>query len=340
MAKMTLIVFLPALFSSPADDISDETRTKFLISAIEVAEYNHELNAEEACRQWRWIYQTYTHWHAIVYLLIEIARRPWSPTVERAWVALHSRWLIPVQKNLDKNLRIWIPLRKLMYKARKHRDAELNRLRADPEAVARIEIEDQNLPLPSSSGPFPAGSSVEIFHQRWRQLVTTSDLSGDDARRPEIFGAGLGKASGHAAYQGQPSASINLTHSAVDLSSNMAPGPVYSGAAGQQNGPVWGNLSTNDMEPAISTDALSNIALDQADHPFNTPFPAVPANWSDGYTIGTGFAPWLWADFEPSLDVLPSLDVETADVDMGLNSDINWYSWVQSATNIERDARA
>ena len=75
MAKMTLIIFLPVLFSSPGKHFSDDTRTKLLVSAIEVAEYNHALNAEKACRQWRWVFQTYTHWHAIVYLMIEICRR-------------------------------------------------------------------------------------------------------------------------------------------------------------------------------------------------------------------------------------------------------------------------
>ena len=36
-AKMTLITFLPVLFSSPSEHVSDEIRTKLLISAIEVA---------------------------------------------------------------------------------------------------------------------------------------------------------------------------------------------------------------------------------------------------------------------------------------------------------------
>ncbi len=87
IAKMALILSLPELFSSPNEEFSAALRTKLFICAIEVAEYNHALNAEPAARKWRWIYQTHTHWHAIVFLLIEICRRPWSPTVERAWVA-------------------------------------------------------------------------------------------------------------------------------------------------------------------------------------------------------------------------------------------------------------
>ena len=136
VGKMTLLVYLPILFSFDSQQqSSNEIRTKLLVAAIEVAEYNHALNAEPACRYWQWIYQTYMHWHAIVFLLIEISRRRWSPIVERAWLALHSRWLIPSRPLRNGNLRIWVPLRKLMSNARKHRDAELQRLRADPEGA-------------------------------------------------------------------------------------------------------------------------------------------------------------------------------------------------------------
>lgn len=173
MAKMTLLVFLPILFSS-SDNLSEETRNKLLIAAIEVAEYNHALNSEQECRQWRWAFQTYTHWHAIVYLLIEISRRELSPIVERAWVALHSVWLIPAQDHVNKNIRIWIPLRKLRHKAQQHRESEIARLRADPSAVERLEKQSSGLPQPSSPGSFPAQErgDKDSFLQRWRRLVS------------------------------------------------------------------------------------------------------------------------------------------------------------------------
>ncbi|PYI16892.1 hypothetical protein BO99DRAFT_435046 [Aspergillus violaceofuscus CBS 115571] len=173
MAKMTLIVFLPVLFSSPSEELTEEIRTKLLCAAIEVAEYNHALNAEHSGRHLRWLYQTCTHWHAIVYLLIEISRRPWSPFVERAWVALHSSWLIPAPSPTAGRRGIWIPLRKLMEKARRHRDAELSRLRSDHEAVTKLDLEAQNAPMPSSPGLLGVGPVSEAYRQRWRQLVTT-----------------------------------------------------------------------------------------------------------------------------------------------------------------------
>ena len=66
MEKMRLIVIFPRLFAAPTEQVSNEIRTNLLFSAVQVAEYNHVLNDKQAYQQWRWIYQTRTHWHAIV----------------------------------------------------------------------------------------------------------------------------------------------------------------------------------------------------------------------------------------------------------------------------------
>jgi hypothetical protein len=335
MAKMTLIVFLPLLFSSPSEHLSDEIRTKLLVSAIEVAEYNHALNAEQACRQWRWVYQSYTHWHAIVYLMIEISRRPWSPIVERAWVALHSSWLIPAQTSMDKNLRIWVPLRKLMDKARKHRDAELNRLRADPHAAARLEMEDQKIPLPSSSGPFPTGSSIDIFRERWRQLVALPEGPVDGTQISTISGAGLTDPSIHIAYTSQPTTRSISAFSLGNVSSKMSFELTYLGTSGQQTGQTLESTNIRDLDPAVTTNAPGELALGQTVGPSYHPFATVPADWSDGSTMGLGSVPWLWVDADPSADGFSNLDVDPIDVNMDLDGGMNWYNWVESAKGME-----
>lgn len=336
MAKMTLIIFLPVLFSSPSEHISDEVRTKLLVSAIEVAEYNHALNAEQACRQWRWVYQTYTHWHAIVYLMIEISRRPWSPIVERAWVALHSSWLIPAQAPGDKNLRIWVPLRKLMDKASKHRDAELNRLRADQQAAAMLEMEDQKISLPSSSGPFPTGSSVDIFRERWRQLVAIPERPGDRTQKSESFSAGLADPSMYTTYTSQPTAKFPYAYNPGVFSSNMTFEPTYISTSGQQVGQTL--ESTNDLEPAMKTNAPSELVSAQTVGPSYDSFPTVPASWPNDRPMGSDFVPGLWADANLSVDVFPNLDLGSIDANMNLDGEVNWYNWVESAKGMELDA--
>ena len=336
-AKMTLITFLPVLFSSPSEHVSDGIRTKLLVSAIEVAEYNHALNAEQACRQWRWIYQTYTHWHAVVYLMLEISRRPWSPIVERAWVALHSSWLIPARP-IDKNSRLCVPLRKLMNKARKHRDAELNRLRANPQSAARLETEDEQIPLPSSSGPFPTGSSVEIFRERWRQLVAIPVASGDNTQTSGFSSAGFLDPLMHTTPTSQPTTRSDSLHSPGHLSSNTSSDPTYLGTSGQQAGQPQESTGIGDREPASTTNGPNALTWRETVAPSYNPFPSVPADWSDGRSIGPDSVPWLWADADPSVDTFSNFDVDSMDVNMDFEGEVDWLNWVESVKGMEMDA--
>lgn len=335
MAKMTLIIYLPVLFSSPSEHFSDEIRDRLFVSAIEVAEYNHALNAEQACRQWRWCYQTYTHWHAIVYLLIEISQRPWSPIAERAWVALHSSWLIPAQSSVDKDLRIWVPLRKLMAKGRKHRDAELERLQGDSQAAKRLEMEDHKMPLPGSPGPFPAGANVvELFRERWRQLVAKPEQPGDSTQTSGYPGEGASVDSTCTSQSGMGSIPA---YSTGDLSSNGTFQPAYLGVSGPQADPNLQITMSSPWSPNITTPAPSEVALGQTvGQPYNN-FPPVLADWSDGRTMSLGFVPWLWADADPSTNVFANVDVDAPDMNMDLDGEMNWYNWVEYAKGMELD---
>jgi hypothetical protein len=340
MAKMTLIIYFPVLFS-PNEHISDEIRTKLLVSGIEVAEYNHMLNAETACRHWRWIFQTYTHWYATVYLLIEISRRPWSPIIERAWVALHSPWLIPTHLvQMNKNMRMWIPLRKLMATARKHRDSELERLRADPSAAQTLEFEEQKMPEPGSTAHFPAGSNAAaLFQERWRQLLRLDSVevihhgtAWPQGLRPDKVGSST-------TYADQVSQSMSLKpapgFAATGPNTNPSPQPSYFAPSNVQ--------PDNDLSNATSADRLHvndgsvpvpvESSAGQAANPYE-PLPADIMDWSGGQAVPSGFMPWLWPDADPSLDVFAAVD---ADIDLSMNSneEVNWYDWIDSTKHLQ-----
>jgi hypothetical protein len=324
VAKMTLIVYLPVLFSPPSEQLSDDIRTKLLVSAIEVAEYNHALNSEPAYRRWRWLYQSYTHWHAIVYLMIEITRRPWSSTVERAWIALHSNWLIPSQKSMEKNLRIWVPLRKLMDKARKHRDAEINRLRADPQAAVQLDTEDQKIPPPSSSGPFSAGSSVDIFRERWRQLV---DMPGPNGTKLSgAYSTGISDAPIYT--YGHPAGNPGFDYQSGNLSSNTTFEPTPLNTSKMINR-ISDGADIKDLGAVYTTNNSTELGLGQM------PYPIVPTDWSSGSAMELGSEPWLWTNADPSADDFYNLDISTVNVGMDLDGEVNWYNWVESAKGME-----
>lgn len=317
VAKITLLIYLPVLFSSPNEHLSDEIRNKLLVAAIEVAEYNHTINAEKACRHWRWIFQTHTHWHAVVYLLIDICRRPWSPTVERAWVALHSSWLIPAHSKTNKDLRIWFPLRKLMAKARKHRESELKRLRADSLVAAQLELEDGNIPLPASSGPFPAGTGRDLFLAHWRELVVVP--------REAEYGTGIQTVPASRVTASTAIPAVDTTQQSLGSAPVYREGDLWSGSNFARDNLVNQGLSNTNIAPSpVITGANGTMTSKSIqDSSYSIPT-AIQGDWAGG------IMPWLLPDIDPSVRTFADVDAN-----MDFDTEVNWYNWVESAKGME-----
>ncbi|TGO40096.1 hypothetical protein BHYA_0042g00280 [Botrytis hyacinthi] len=316
VAKMNLILNLPVLFSSPSENHSEKIRTNLLISAIEVAEYNHALNSEKDCQNWNWLFQTCTHWHAIVYLLVETSRRQWSPIIERAWVALHSKWLIPRQlsntSKRDENARIWVPLRKLMAKTRKHRIAELQRLRENSWSAIELEREDEKMPLPSSPVPSYNGKSDNVSRERWRQLVAIpSEI--EDQRRPAGMYTPESTASDPPTTQRSLDSTLVYQHN--DSSSNLNIND--SNFSGQESS----NLDDQSVYPQSQRGIEQSLYLSHGG--------VGPAS-SEWYGPSSNIKPndmsTPWSEIDPSAGMFADVDVN-----MDPDLDVNWYEWIESA---------
>ncbi|KAI1272647.1 hypothetical protein F5Y07DRAFT_391814 [Xylaria sp. FL0933] len=324
VAKLTLFTHLPVLFSSPGEHLSHEIRNKLLLAAIEVAEFNHALNAERACRHWRWVYQTYTHWHAIVYLLIEMCRRPWSPIVERSWTALHSPWLIPAKSKVNKDTRTWVPLRKLMLKVRKHRDNELDRLRNDMSAARRLEIDDQELPVPSTVGSVSASAAADIFRSRWRRLVGISGVpnEGTEVERQTLLPS----------FELENSAE-ELPHSSGQHPNSIPTTVTKSPSFFQSTNPV----AVHEPIPFTTPDAMT---LDQSFdvQPQYNAFSHTTIDWSEGHPESAGLLSWFWADSDPTKDVFADVDMAPMDFNFDFDETMDWNNWVMSAKGMEMEA--
>jgi len=251
----------------------------------------------------------------VVYLLTEITRRPWSPIVERAWVALHSEWLVPTQAHMDKNLRFWLPLKKMTTKARKHREAELERLRRDPHAVEWLETQDHNIPIPSSPGTSAADyHAAELYRQQWRELVAA----------PKRAGQTHGQ-------QGPTSSPAHTTYTAPSTYNSGNPGmnatfdPTYFNVNNLQQ-----NQHIPDLEPTTATSTpLDNFSTQSTTMPSYDALSALPAGWGVGPTMDH----WLWADSDPGIDVFSGVNIDNIDVnmDLDLDGDVDWYKWVDVA---------
>lgn len=190
VAKMTLIIYQPMLFPGPNGEVlSDEIRERLFAAATEIFEYNHQLNSDPRSKQWRWLFQTYTQWHAVAYVLMEISRRPWTPGVERAWAALNSIFASPQPDDLDRivgDQSVWLPLKKLYLKAKKHREAEVLRLKSDPNAAQKLELQERSkAPVPLSFAAMPGSVKSAIATERWRKLVNAPRLPPESQLPPQ-----------------------------------------------------------------------------------------------------------------------------------------------------------
>lgn len=174
MAKTGLIIYQPVLFPGTGPELSNEIRSRLWISTIEIVEYNYILNTDHRCRRWRWFFQTYRQWHAIAYMLLEVSSRPWTVTSERAWEAAQILGYDHSMEGANKanHTAIWMPIKKLYIKAKRHRAAEVSRLRADPAAAQRLDIEDRLNSRPERLGSVP-GMEMRMtdLRLRWRKLV-------------------------------------------------------------------------------------------------------------------------------------------------------------------------
>ncbi|KAL2756560.1 hypothetical protein ACRALDRAFT_2101707, partial [Sodiomyces alcalophilus JCM 7366] len=179
MAKMGLVIYQPMLFPGSGPELSADIRDRLFVSTIEIVEYNHILNTDARFQKWRWLFKTYRQWNAIAYMLIEMSRRPWSPTCERAWKAasiLVYDHPVDSAKESD-HMAVWIPIKKLYLKARRHRQAEIARLRADPATTYQLDVEEGPEPSFERIDPVPGLESVAQLRTRWRKLVRPESAS-------------------------------------------------------------------------------------------------------------------------------------------------------------------
>ncbi|POR33178.1 Putative transcriptional regulatory protein [Tolypocladium paradoxum] len=179
MAKMCLVIYQPMLFPGSDYELSGEIRQRIYVAAIEIMEYNHKLNTDPRCKQYRWLFKTYTNWHAIAYALIETCRRPWTALVERGWEAVNGYDKDPVEiaRRAD-HAAVFLPLRKLFMRARRHREAEIARLKANQEEARRLDFAERMNPAQARFGPVPgAENRMEQIREKWRVLMRPEGAS-------------------------------------------------------------------------------------------------------------------------------------------------------------------
>ncbi|EFY88443.1 hypothetical protein MAC_05495 [Metarhizium acridum CQMa 102] len=336
VAKMCLVIYHPMLFPGSEYELTDEIRQRIYVAAIEVIEYNHKLNTDPRCKQYRWLFKTYTNWHAIAYTLIETCRRPWTALVERGWDAITGYDIDPLElaKRAD-HAAVFLPLRKLFAKARKHRESELARLKANQDEARRLDFAERMNPAQARFGPVPGAENVmEQMREKWWSLVRPDGSSPmpsySIARKPappqELASATTASDSDALKPPGNIPVQLVLSSAAMQYMDELMAQPNPNVAefwridnlannGGNLGSPEPAPSAPMPLQNAMSDDVLRQQALMlQAQPPKD-----------DSLT------PYLWSD--PFTAMNTKFDV-TEDADM-LGDDFDWQDWSQSIRGLE-----
>jgi hypothetical protein len=172
MAKMCLTIYQPVLFSEP-DKLPADVRQRIFVSAVELLESDTRLHRDARAHPFSWLFLTYTTWQPIAYVLVESARRHWTPLTERAWEAVCSFQRVPLEKiKRADQAAVFIPLRKLFLTVRRHRAVEIARLKKDLGEAKRLEQEElANEREPWYGRPCGTEGRMAEVREKWWSLL-------------------------------------------------------------------------------------------------------------------------------------------------------------------------
>ncbi|KAI2467063.1 fungal-specific transcription factor domain-containing protein [Annulohypoxylon bovei var. microspora] len=336
MAKMSLIIYQPMLLHSTGKELNKDVRHRLFMASLEVVEYTKVLNSEQRCRQWRWLFQTYAQWHAVAYLLLETCRLPWTASLERAWIVLNATFQTPDAAERARP-GVWVPLRKLMAQARRHREDEVRRLRADPEAAQQLDVDQQRELQPDNFKHLSSSVRSVLAQDQWRKLVgvkspekpvfplssVTNDASllKKEVRQQQ---SGIGEPEPEMQFVDHLMSQPYLD--SQDLFSVAFPTEqVYITEGGAQ--PPGGSRPA----PALPTDVFGTAG----NNAYNTS--AAPSQ----NFLEDNPPPWLWGDSwangsssSHTTANVPRTDDQ--DVDMDADEGFNWQNWVDNGLAMGR----
>lgn len=328
MAKNALIIYHPLLFPGAEQQLSSDIRQRLFISAIEVLECSYLLISDPRSKQYRWLFKTYSSLHALAYTLIEICRRPWTPLVERGWLAAEEFEPNPLHYTTKVDqAAVFLPLKRLFTRARKHRQAELKRLQGDLEEARRLDFAERMNPAQVRFGPIPGTEDrMDQIREDWRRLVRPAEGT------PAPFPSSRGTPAATSEAMGSSDDGVFTRTPADSLSTSDRPA-MPMGTAIEYVGELltqpniivsdfW-QFSDVEMNPKAVTSTQNLQMTAQADQ-MN---PAMlPLSGKDDATM-------LWPDNFGTMDVKFD-DIMADDTEM-LGEGFNWQDWGHTIRGME-----
>ncbi|OAA80327.1 Transcription factor [Akanthomyces lecanii RCEF 1005] len=327
IAKTCLDIYYPLLLPGAKEQLPCEARQRLFVAAIEIMECNHKLGTDARYKQYRWLFKTYTVCHAVTHVLVEICRRSWTALIERAWQAVTPYGGVPaeLEKKAD-YAAVFIPLRRMFARARKHRATEIARLRADPEEARRLDSAERMDPETTRFGPVPGAEHImDEARERWRLLLQSEGASTTPCFDPQAAVGNLHSTTEEfpqeAQLQNVPPAATLLPQCAKAVSSG---GVDYTLSyvdvrMPHHNEPVTDFWDIGNMNPAA---ALNRSAQQELQ---NSGLDMQPLG-------GTNTQPHLWADTFSA----PGVRLDDILANGGeIENDFDWQDWDQSISGLE-----
>ena len=165
----------------PPDD-----RPNVLVLSVELLEKHSRLHENPASRQIKWLASNYVQWHPLAITLAELCVQTEGPLVERAWRIVNHYYYSVARKIADSSRGMrWQPIRKLMSKAKKAKQAALQQYQDPTAQMTPTGAFDFN-----QLGPLPVSSSAAAPVSNF-QICPTSALTQGMGEMPELSTVGL-----------------------------------------------------------------------------------------------------------------------------------------------------
>jgi hypothetical protein len=150
LAKTALLIYQPLTHPAKPNELPQATKDRLFIASIEIIEFARSLAMDPTSGRFSWLFKTYTQWHAVAYILSELAARPPSPLVERAWGAVIIFRNAGIINKSTRTGMLWKPLRLLLAKALRKREENK---RLQPSGYYGLGMGGQYTHPPSSMAP-------------------------------------------------------------------------------------------------------------------------------------------------------------------------------------------
>jgi Fungal specific transcription factor domain len=177
LTRYELVIRHVDIFRETTNGSNDSQGQKSFLTAIACLEHMQELEIRPSTQQWGWIFHGCVPWHAIGVILVQLCMRPWGPTCERAWTTVQKTFNNIPEATRKKSLRH--PVHSLMATVRRHREEEIQRLRAQPIISRQLnQLVTIHHAVPQGLNPLASRTAFDTLAAEERLILETAVSTG------------------------------------------------------------------------------------------------------------------------------------------------------------------